>query len=149
VSGMSRDEVLAAIPHRPPFLWVDEVLELEPDRIKTRKHVDPGEPFFQGHYPDFPVTPGVLVCEAIFQAGALLLSQRAELADATGKMPVLTRVKDSRFKAMVRPGDTLDVEVTVEDALSNAFHLKGEARVEGKLAVRTSFSVALVDKPES
>lgn len=142
---MSLDQVLAAIPHRPPFLWVDEVLERSETRIATRKRVAPEEPFFQGHYPDFPITPGVLVLEAIFQAGAILLSDRAKQAE--GKVPVLTKISDARFKAMVRPGDVLEVEVTLDDLLEPLFHLSGKARVNGKLAASTKFSCALAPKP--
>ncbi len=144
---MSREQVLAAIPHRPPFLWVDEVLELTERAIRATKRVDPAEPFFAGHYPDFPITPGVLVCEAMFQAGAILLSSRAKEQLAAGLMPVMTRIKDTRFKAMVRPGDVLELEVELEDALDKLFHLKGRAKVNGKLAASTSFACALAPRP--
>lgn len=137
--------VLAAIPHRPPFLWVDSIVEQTPERIVTKKLVDPAADFFRGHYPDMPITPGVLVCEAMFQAGAILLSARA--ASAAGKVPVLTRVQDARFKQMVKPGDTLTCEVTLEDALEPLFHCAGKASVDGKLAVSVKFSVALAAKP--
>lgn len=142
---MSLDAVLAAIPHRPPFLWVDEVLEQTDAKISTRKRVAPEEPFFQGHYPDFPITPGVLVLEAIFQAGAILLSERARHSD--GKIPVMTKIADARFKSMVRPGDVLDIEVTLDDFLEPLFHLSGKAKVNGKLAASTKFSCALAPKP--
>lgn len=145
---MSREQVLAAIPHRPPFLWVDEVVELTDDAIKTTKRVDPDAEFFKGHYPDFPITPGVLICEAIFQSGAILLSQRCKEQVAAGLVPVMTRIKDTRFKAMVRPGDTLEMEVKIDDALERLFHLSGKARVNGKLAVATSFACALAPRGE-
>jgi len=67
------DEILNTIPHRPPFLFVDEIVEQDDERIHTRKTVDADEPFFKGHYPDYPIMPGVLVCECVFQAGALLI----------------------------------------------------------------------------
>lgn len=143
---MSLDAVLAAIPHRPPFLWVDEVLEHTDAKISTRKRVAPEEPFFKGHYPDFPITPGVLVLEAIFQAGAILLSERAKNSD--GKIPVMTKISDARFKTMVRPGDVLEIEVTLDDFLEPLFHLSGKAKVNGKLAASTKFSCALAPKPE-
>jgi 3-hydroxyacyl-[acyl-carrier-protein] dehydratase len=146
---MSRERVLEAIPHRPPFLWVDEVVELSEGRIRTTKRVDPGEPFFRGHYPDFPVTPGVLVCEAIFQSGAILLSERARSELAKGLIPVLTRIGETRFKAMVRPGDLLEIEVTLEDSLSRLYHMRGKARVGGKLAASTRFAVALAPRPDA
>jgi 3-hydroxyacyl-[acyl-carrier-protein] dehydratase len=139
-------KVLAAIPHRPPFLWVDSIEEQTDERIVTKKWVDPESEFFKGHYPDFPITPGVLICEAIFQTGAILLSARAKDDLADGLMPVMTKIKDTRFRTMVRPGDTLEIEVTLEDSISKLFHLKGKARVGGKVAVSTSFSVALAPK---
>lgn len=145
---MSTDaRVLDAIPHRPPFLWVDEVVSQSEERIETRKWVDPESDFFRGHYPDFPITPGVLVCEAIFQTGAILLATRCKDLLAEGMLPVMTRIKDTRFRAMVRPGDTLEIEVVLEDAISKLFHLKGKARVNGKVAVSCSFAVALAAKP--
>jgi 3-hydroxyacyl-[acyl-carrier-protein] dehydratase len=144
---MSRERVLAAIPHRPPFLWVDAIVEQTDSMIKTTKRVDPAEPFFAGHYPEFPITPGVLVCEAIFQTGAILLASRARDKIAAGLLPVMTRIKDTRFKTMVRPGDVLELEVELEDALETLFHLKGRAKVGGKLAVSTSFACALAPRP--
>jgi 3-hydroxyacyl-[acyl-carrier-protein] dehydratase len=137
--------VLEAIPHRPPFLWVDTIVEQTPGRILTSKRVSPDEPFFKGHYPDFPITPGVLVLEAIFQAGAILLSDKARSSE--GKIPVITKVQDARFKSMVRPGDVLELEVTLDDALEPLFHLSGKARVDGKLAASCRFAVALAPRP--
>ncbi len=140
-----RAQVLAAIPHRPPFLWVDEVVEQAADRLVARKWVDPAEPVFQGHYPDFPLLPGVLVCEAIFQAGAILLASKVPPGDA--RVPVMVRVQDARFKRMVRPGDVLDLEVVLDDMLLPKFDLTGKARVGGELAVSVKFSCALAPRP--
>lgn len=146
---MSREQVLAAIPHRPPFLWVDEVVSLDPEAksIHTRKFVDPETPCFAGHYPEFPLLPGVLVCEAIYQSGAVLLATVAKDQIKGGLIPVLTRGRDSRFRRMVRPGETLDLEVQVEDGLGGVFQLSGTAKVDGELAVKAKFSVALVPHP--
>jgi 3-hydroxyacyl-[acyl-carrier-protein] dehydratase len=141
-------EVLQAIPHRPPFLWVDEVTERDAERLVTKKWIDPELPVFQGHYPDFPLLPGVLICEALFQTGALLLADKAKDQLAQGLVPVLTRVKDTRFRAMVRPGDTLEVEVILEESISKLFHLRGKARVGGKVAVSATFALALAPKPQ-
>lgn len=140
---MSREQVLAAIPHREPFLWVDEIVEQSEERILTRKLVPTDLDVFKGHYPGKPILPGVLVCEAIFQTGAILLSAKAQDAVAEGLVPVMTRIKETRFKKIVRPGDTLEIEVEIEDALPKLFHLKGKARVNGKLSVATSFACAL------
>ncbi|MEZ6188150.1 MAG: 3-hydroxyacyl-ACP dehydratase FabZ family protein [Planctomycetota bacterium] len=147
---MSREQVLAAIPHRPPFLWVDEVLNLDAEAktIHCRKFVDPDTACFAGHYPDFPLLPGVLVCEAIYQTGAVLLATVAKDQLQDGLIPVLTRGRDSRFRRMVRPGETLDLEVQVEDGVGTVFQLKGTAKVGDELAVKCSFSVALVPRPQ-
>ena len=146
---MTLDEVLATIPHRPPFLWVDEVVALTPETITTRKRFDGSEAFFAGHYPDFPIVPGVIICEAIYQAGAILLSKRAGDRIQGGLIPVLTRSSDGRFKTMVRPGDTIEVEAELVEEVATAFQLKGKAKVNGKLAVSVSFTCALVPKPEA
>ena len=71
-----QEQILNAIPHRPPFLFVDEIVEQTDDHIVTRKRIDPEEPFFKGHYPDYPIMPGVLICECVFQAGAILMSTK-------------------------------------------------------------------------
>jgi 3-hydroxyacyl-[acyl-carrier-protein] dehydratase len=145
---VSREQVLAAIPHREPFLWVDAIVARSDDAIRTTKRVSPDEPFFAGHYPGSPITPGVLVLEAMFQAGAVLLSSKLEATGPhAGKVPVITKVQDARFKQMVRPGDTLEVEVTLEDALPPLFHLAGRASVGGKLAASVKFSCALAPRP--
>ena len=140
---MSKEAVLEAIPHRDPFLWVDEIVEQSDDSILTRKHIAEDLDVFRGHYPGQPILPGVLVCEAIFQTGAILLSAKGKEAVAEGKVPVMTRIKDTRFKRMVRPGDTIEISVEIEDSMPTLFHLKGKAKVGGKLAVACSFACAL------
>ena len=147
--AMTRDQILETIPHRPPFLQVDEVVELTGDAIKTTKRFDPSEAYFAGHYPDFPIVPGVIICEAIYQAGAILLSKRAGDKIKDGLIPVLTRSSDGRFKTMVRPGDTIEVEATLVEEVATAFQLKGKAKVNGKLAVSVSFTCALVPQPQN
>ena len=100
---MSIEEIKAAIPHREPFLLVDEIVDRDTSRIVCRKHFTGQEFWYQGHYPHFPITPGVLLCEAAMQAGAILL---APLVDAsTGGVPVATRAGNIQFRQMVLPGD--------------------------------------------
>lgn len=134
---------IESIPHRPPFLFVDSVEELGDDRIVTKKYVDPNLECFQGHYPGNPVMPGVLICECCFQAGALLMAHRRGGYDPSEGVPVLTRVQDARFRRIVRPGETLRIEVTVEDTVDAAFYMQGEASVEGELSVRVKFACML------
>lgn len=134
-------KVLEHIPHREPFLFVDELVEIGERRIRARKYIDPTLDFFRGHYPDEPIMPGVLLCECCFQAGALLMSHRAKpRASVRAMMPVLTRIQDARFKRIVRPGETLDIEVSIDDEVDNAFYMTGRASVAGEMAVRVSFA---------
>ena len=102
------EEILRAIPHRPPFLFVDNIVELTETKIRTTKQISPEEPFFQGHYPGHPIMPGVLICESIFQTGAILLSKI--IGDAADSIPVLTRISNAKFKSMAKPGDLLEIE---------------------------------------
>lgn len=141
--------VLSSIPHRPPFLFVDEIVEVEARRIVTRKFVDPEADFFRGHYPGNPVMPGVLICECCFQAGALLVAHHARSPESVEGIPVLTRIQDGRFKRMVRPGDTLEVEVTLDDELDGAYFMTGRASVGGKPVLRVSFACTVASEKES
>ena len=141
---MTDSQILSLIPHRPPFLWVDRIISLSESSIKTQKTFAEDLNLFQGHYPGNPLMPGVILCEAIFQSGALLLSKSfSEHGD--NKIPVLTRITDSRFKRRVLPGETVDMEVTLIDTLASVCVLRGKARVDGELAVKTEFYCALID----
>lgn len=135
------EQVLKAIPHRPPFLFVDKVLELTDTRIKAAREVSADEDFFKGHYPGNPIMPGVLICESIFQAGAILIS--SIIGYAGEGTPVLTRISNARFKNMVKPGARLELEAELVEKVSNAFFMKGVARSDGKTAVTVEFAVSL------
>jgi 3-hydroxyacyl-[acyl-carrier-protein] dehydratase len=135
-------EIEQAIPHRAPMLLIDRLVSLSDSNIHCEKTFRDEEFFVQGHYPGFPIVPGVILCECVAQAGAILLSKR--VAGQTG-VPVLTRMNDVKFKQMVRPGDTIQIQVSLDEAVSNAFFLTGQARVGGKLAVRLSFACALAE----
>ncbi len=136
---MDRSEIESAIPHRPPMLLVDEVVQRNENQIVCRKTFRADEFFFQGHYPDFPLVPGVILCESAMQAGAILLSQH--VADAGG-VPVATRMNEVKFKNMVRPGDTIEMTVDLTERLANAFFLKAKVTKQGKLAVSFEFACA-------
>lgn len=145
---MDRSEVMSAIPHRDPFLFVDEILETSEDQILCRKVFSGDEAFFQGHYPDFPLVPGVLLCEAALQTGAVFLARKMESAGEVfaEKMPVVAKMSDIRFRQIVRPGDSILIQVKIEDSYANAFQMVGSVTVDGKLAVKLKFTVMIVDK---
>lgn len=137
---MDLAEIKDCIPHRDPFLWLDKVTELTETRIRASKTLQPELPVFQGHYPNFPIFPGVLQCEACFQAGAILISKLVTAAN--GDVPVVTRVNNVQFRRMIRPGETVDVEVELTERMANAFYLKGKASVGGKVSARMEFVCA-------
>lgn len=137
---LTKEQIAALIPHRDPFLWVDEVVEVDERRIHARKFVNPALDVFRGHYPGRPVLPGVLLCEAAMQAGAILIARLPEGAIQPGHVPVATRINNVKFKQMVRPGDTLDIEVELTERLAQAFYLSGRIKVAGKTAVQLDFA---------
>ena len=137
------EEILKAIPHRPPFLFVDKIIEITDTKIKATRKVNPQEEYFKGHYPGNPIMPGVLICEAIFQSGAILLSRIIGQVDDA--VPVLVRINNARFKSMVKPGDTLELEAEVVEKVSSAYFLKGKASVDGRTAATVEFAVTLAN----
>mgnify|MGYP001094329864 CR=1 FL=1 len=143
---MSRQEIHDAIPHREPFLFVDDIVERTDEHIVCTKTFSGEEDFFQGHYPGFPLVPGVYLLEAAMQCGAILLSR--QMAGAEGKMPVATRMGDVRFKRIVRPGERLQMEVDLVERVSTAYFLKAKVTVDGKVAVRFEFAVTAAEKPQ-
>jgi 3-hydroxyacyl-[acyl-carrier-protein] dehydratase len=136
--------ILALIPHRPPFLWVDTIISLSEKVIETRTTFAEDLAVFQGHYPGNPLLPGVLLCEAVYQSGALLLAGSFEEQNDT-RIPVLTRITDTRFKRRVLPGETVDIEVTLIESISSVSVLRGKARVGQELALKTEFYCALIE----
>ncbi len=137
---MNQDQIQAAIPHRPPMLLVDEVVEQDESRIVCRKTFRPDEFFFQGHYPGHPLVPGVILCESAMQAGAVLL---AKFVQGTEGVPVATRLNNVKFKRMIRPADTIQIEVTLQERLADAFFLQAKVTCDGKLAVRFDFACTI------
>jgi 3-hydroxyacyl-[acyl-carrier-protein] dehydratase len=136
------------LPHRPPFLFVDELVSLEGQTAVVRLHVRPEFDFFRGHYPSNPIMPGVIISEAVFQAGSVLLRKLEEAGVDTappGTVPVLTRIQDARFRSVVRPGDVLTIEVTLKERTSRFFFMHGAVRVDERRVMSVDFSVALAD----
>ncbi len=138
------------IPHRSPFLLIDRIASITDEKITAEACPKSDSEFFSrvfaGHYPGNPITPGVLLCEMVFQAGAALLSHRMK-ENITGT-PVVVKITNARFKRMVRPDEKLEVEAEFVEQLSNAFYMKGAVRCEGEMAVRVEFTCALVPEEE-
>ncbi len=143
---MDESTIMSLIPHRPPFLWVDKIIEKTAHSIVAEKKIPENLDIFKGHYPGHPLMPGVLICESIFQTGALLISTILEKADTSGveKVPVLTKIIGARFKRPVLPGETIQLRVRLIETISSVFFFKGTAHVNGEVAVKTEFSCALV-----
>lgn len=140
---MTQAAILAAIPHRPPMLLLDEIVSQSDNKIVCRRTFQPSEFFFQGHYPDYPLVPGVILCEAAMQAGAVLL---CEAAKASQGVPVAGRLNDVKFKRMIRPGDTVELEATLNERVGDAFFLSGRVLQDGKPACTLNYVVTLAKK---
>jgi len=144
------EQVTSLIPHRPPFLWVDKIISYTENSIITEKFLSDNLELFKGHYPGNPIMPGVLLCEIIFQSGALLMAKTAAAANQQDqKIPVLTRIENAKFKRPVLPGETVQVKVTLKETVSSVSFLKGTLKVHEKTAVQVSFSCALINAAES
>ena len=141
------EEVQAAIPHRDPFLFIDEIVECDDKRILCQKTFTGKEFFFQGHYPGFPIVPGVLLCEAAMQAGAILLTRIFKDEDINERIPVVAKMGEVRFKQVVRPGDTIMIEVKFRDKMTSVYFLKAKVTLNGKTSVQFDFACALTERP--
>ena len=125
------------------MLLVDEVVERTEQRIVARKTFRDDEFFFQGHYPDQPIVPGVILCEASMQAGAILLSQHMP-AGGSG-VPVATRLNNVKFRRVTRPGETIEMEVELTERMADAFFMQAKVTCEGKVAVRFDFACTVAE----
>lgn len=138
-------EILDVLPHRYPFLLVDRVLELVPDRrIVALKNITINEPYFAGHFPGHPVVPGVLLVEGIAQAGGLLLMRQVE--DREDKLLYFMGIEKARFRRPVVPGDQVRYEVEVLHRRSSTCKLAGKVMVDGKVAAEAIVMSAMVDR---
>ena len=138
--------IMNCIPHRYPFLLLDRVVEMEPKkRIVAIKNVTINEPFFQGHFPGAPVMPGVLIIEAMAQAGAVLILNDVE--DRASKLVLFTGIDDARFRQAVVPGDQLRFTLEVLNLRPRACKIKGVAEVDGKKVAEAVILSAMVDRP--
>ena len=138
-------EIMSILPHRYPFLLIDRIIEIEPKkRIVAIKNVTFNEPQFTGHFPDYPIMPGVLMIEAIAQAGGTLLLN--EIPDRESRLMVFTGIDDCKFRRPVVPGDQVRIEVTVLNWRTSAVRMRGVATVEGKVACEATVMCALTSR---
>jgi beta-hydroxyacyl-ACP dehydratase FabZ len=138
------NEIRAILPHRYPFLLVDKIVELEADRIVGIKNVTNTEPHFTGHFPDFPVMPGVLIVEAMAQtAGVLVLKS---IPDREKKLVLLVAIENARFRRPVVPGDVLRMEMKVLKRKSTVAKMAGVATVDGVVVAEAEVMCKLEDK---
>src|SRR5438045_2983480 len=145
-SSLDITEIQSILPHRYPFLLIDRVVEIErKKRIVAIKNVTVNEPFFSGHFPGYPIMPGVLMVEAIAQAGGALLL--TEIPDRQEKLMVFTGIEKAKFRKPVTPGDQLRIDVQVVIWRANAVKMQGSVYVGDKLACEAIVTCQLVSRP--
>ncbi len=142
---MDIQDILSVMPHRYPFLLIDRILEVDGTRVRALKNVTYNEAFFQGHFPGNPVFPGVLLVEAMAQAGGYMLFKGVE--DRAKKLIYFSGIDACRFRRPVIPGDQVVFEVEVLSRRRNFAKLHGTATVEGSLACEAELLSAMVDRP--
>jgi len=143
--ALNIEEIRDILPHRYPFLLVDRILEMEAERIVGIKNVSVNEPFFVGHFPEYPVMPGVLIVEAMAQvAGVLVLSQ---IPDRKNKLVLLAGVDSARFRNPVRPGDQVRIEMKLIKRKATLAKMTGVATVDGTIVAEAEMFCVLADRP--
>lgn len=133
------------LPHRYPFLLVDKITELEDDRIVGIKNVTCNEPFFQGHFPDFPVMPGVMIVEAMAQVAGILVLQG--IPDRASKLVLFASIDEAKFRRPVLPGDVLRIEMTMLKKKATVVKAQGVATVDGAVVAEATLMCKLADRP--
>lgn len=141
-------DIQEAIPHRGAFLFLDEILEVSAEHVTAEYTPRLDHPLwalvYAGHYPGSPITPGVLLCEMVFQASAVMVREVLRGEPAAG-VPVVTRIGQVKFKNMVQPGQKLILDVILKERLANAFFMKGTIKANGKPVLQAEFAVALAE----
>ena len=137
------NEIMSYLPHRYPFLLIDRILEFEENkRVVGIKNVTINEPFFQGHFPNHPIMPGVLIVEALAQTGGILA---LKAMGSGGRIAYFTGIDNCKFRRPVVPGDQLRLEITVIAHKGPTWKMHGEARVDGALAARGDVTATIPD----
>lgn len=140
---MSKElQVESFIPHRKPMLLVDKIISGQGDEIFTETKIDPQAFFLQGHYPGFPIVPGVILCECLFQSASILLSKKQieKTASPGNGIPVVARIENAKFKAPVFPGDVVSFKVRLKEQMGGAYYFYGEAKVLDKIKASVDFA---------
>lgn len=141
------ETILANIPQREPFLFIEKIVDRTENSITTSKLLTGNEDFFKGHFPGAPVFPGVLMCEAVFQTGALLMALKGQSANES-KKALVTRIQGAKFKNMAKPGDELMITVAFVEMLANAAFMKGKITANGKNIMSIEFAATIVDNQD-
>ncbi|MFP4035002.1 MAG: 3-hydroxyacyl-ACP dehydratase FabZ [Desulfovermiculus sp.] len=145
-AGLVSTEILGLLPHRYPFLLVDKVVAFEPDTsLEAIKNVTINEPFFQGHFPGYPVMPGVLIVEALAQAGGILVI-KSQASIPENKIFLFSGIEKMRFRKPVYPGDCLHLFAASLRHKQNIWKMEVEARVDGLIAAQGVLTAAMVDR---
>lgn len=142
------ETILKHIPQRDPFLFIENVVDHSENSITTSKFLTGNEDFFRGHFPGSPVFPGVLMCEAVFQTGALLMSLKGQSSN-DASTALVTRIQGAKFKNMARPGDNLLITVDFVEMLANAAFMKGKITAGGKTIMSIEFAATIVPKGDA
>lgn len=142
---LSTEQICEILPHRYPMLLVDRIVEMSDDRIVGIKCVTANEPFFQGHFPDYPIMPGVLVVEALAQCGGVLALSR--IPDREDKVVLFTSIDNCRFRAPVTPGDRLRLVLTILRMRRGVVKMQGHAYVGDRLVAQAVLMCGIVNRP--
>ena len=136
-------DFLDYMPQREPFLFVSRVISITDSSIQTERQIEIDEPFFAGHFPGKPIMPGVLICEAVFQSGSILMGKRAVSSANKSLVPLITRISNVKLKRAVLPGDLMEIEVKLVEVVGQAAYLKGKVKVREKTALTVEYAAML------